>query len=185
MVTVVISGMPAVGKTTVAKALAQRLGLKYYCGGDALKELALEMGFKPKGDDWWDTEEGMKFLQERKENPDFDKAVDRRLSDVAKEGDVVISSYPLPWLLKEGVKFWLKASQETRAKRMAERDRIAFEEALKIVKRRDDENRTLYKKLYGIRFGDDLSVFDFVINTDILSKDGVADVVTTIVKHLR
>ncbi|HLA22287.1 MAG TPA: AAA family ATPase [Nitrosopumilaceae archaeon] len=37
-----ISGPPAIGKTTIAKGLAKEFGLKYLSGGDVLKELATE-----------------------------------------------------------------------------------------------------------------------------------------------
>ncbi|MFB5603433.1 MAG: AAA family ATPase, partial [Candidatus Nitrosomaritimum aestuariumsis] len=49
---IVISGPPAVGKTTVAKGLASEFNLKYLSGGDVLKELAREQGFEVDGDDW-------------------------------------------------------------------------------------------------------------------------------------
>jgi len=62
---IVISGPPAVGKTTVAKGLAEEFNLIYLSGGDVLKELAKEEGFTVDGDDWWDTKEGMKFLAQR------------------------------------------------------------------------------------------------------------------------
>ena len=52
---VIISGPPAIGKTTVAKGLAEEFSLKHLSGGDILKELAEEEGFSSKGDDWWDT----------------------------------------------------------------------------------------------------------------------------------
>ena len=52
---VIISGPPAIGKTTVAQGLANEFGLKFLGGGDILKELAKEQGFKSGGDDWWDT----------------------------------------------------------------------------------------------------------------------------------
>ena len=67
---------------------------------------------------------------------------------------------------------------------MAKRDSIAYEEALKIVSMRDEENRNLYYDLYNIKFGEDLSVFDYVINTDQLSIDGVIDITRTIVNHI-
>jgi cytidylate kinase len=52
------------------------------------------------------------------------------------------------------------------------------------VTRRDNENAELYSRLYGIRFGDDLSVFDFVISTDRLTSNKVREIVFTIVKQL-
>jgi len=70
---IIISGPPAVGKTTVAKGLAKEFGLTYLGGGDILKELAGEQGFQTEGEDWWDTAEGMKFLNQRKNNSEFDK----------------------------------------------------------------------------------------------------------------
>ena len=41
---IVISGPPAVGKTTVAKGLAKEFNLQYLSGGDVLKEMAKEQG---------------------------------------------------------------------------------------------------------------------------------------------
>ena len=70
---VIISGPPAIGKTTVAKGLAAEFNLKHLSGGDILKEMAKDEGFSSEGDDWWDTEDGMKFLQQRQSNPEFDK----------------------------------------------------------------------------------------------------------------
>ena len=43
---------------------------------------------------------------------------------------------------------------------------MQLSDALDIVKKRYEENKSLYKKLYGFDFGDDLSVFDVIINTD-------------------
>ncbi len=184
MKAIIISGLPAVGKTTVARAVATKFNLKQYSGGDVLKEMAIARGYTMSGSDWWDTEQGIKFLSERKSNPDFDKKVDERLLQVAGNGGTVITSYTLPWLAKDAIKFWLKGSQEVRARRMVNRDRIRYEKALKIISMRDEENKKLYLKLYSIRFGDDLSVFDYVLNTDRLSIDSVVDIASTIVKHL-
>jgi cytidylate kinase len=183
-ISIIISGMPAVGKTTLAQALAQRFGLTLLSGGDVLKEMAEERGYRVTGLEWWDTPEGMRFLNERQGNPEFDREVDRRLKLAVERGGVVVTSYPLPWLTDKGVKFWLKASQASRAARMARRDRIPLEEALRIVRVRDEENRALYQQLYGIRFGEDLSVFNYVIDTDPLSEAAVAEVVIRIVSYL-
>jgi len=69
---IVISGWPAVGKTTMAIELAKEFNLTTYSGGDILKLLAGTKGYSTSGDDWWDTEEARRFMQERKLDPTFD-----------------------------------------------------------------------------------------------------------------
>ena len=172
---VIISGPPAIGKTTIAKGLANELSLRYLSGGDVLKEMAKDQGFNTDRDDFWDTEAGMSFLNIRKRNPEFDKQVDERLKKIFLNDNVIITSYTLPWLVRDGVKIWLSGSQEASAKRMTIRDHISIESAIEIVKKRYEENKMLYKKLYGFNFGDDLSVFDTVINTDGLGPDQVLE----------
>lgn len=182
---VIISGPPAVGKTTVAKGLAKEFGLTYLSGGDALKELAKEQGFDSEGDDWWDTEDGMKFLNQRKENSEFDKKVDEKLIELFNEGDKVITSYTLPWLVKDGIKIWLEGSHQISANRMKTRDNMTKEDALEITKQRYDENKVLYKKLYNFDYGKDMSVFDKVINTNELNAEQVFEIAKETVKELQ
>ncbi len=81
----------------------------------------------------------------------------------------------MPWLAKnDGLKLWFHASQKTRAARLAGRDSISKTRALAIIKKRDQENKRLYKELYGISFGDDLSPFHFIIDTNKMSAEEVA-----------
>ena len=165
---IIISGPPAIGKTTVAKQLALEFGLKYLSGGDALKQIAKDEGFQAEGDDWWDTSEGMNFLHQRAQNSEFDKKVDEKLIDLFNKGRMVITSYTLPWLVDDGIKIWLDGSHQSSANRMKGRDNLTKEDALEITKKRYDENRALYKKIYNFDFGVDKSVFDKVIDTNSL-----------------
>ena len=181
---VIISGPPAVGKTTVAKGLAKEFGLTYLGGGDILKELAQEQGYESGGDDWWDTEEGMKFLAQRKDNQEFDKKVDEKLKKIFLKGNVVITSYTLPWLVEDGIKIWLEGSKANSAKRMKTRDNLSSEEALSIVTKRYEENKKLYKKLYNFDFGQDLSVFDKIIETDGIDAKQVLEIAKSTVREL-
>jgi CMP/dCMP kinase len=179
--------MSSVGKTTAADVISRKYGLKHVAGGDMLKEMAYERGYSPSGSDWWDTSQGMKFLSERRTDPEFDKEVDRRLLDCVRKGDVVITIYPMPWLAKDdGLKLWFDASQKNRAARLAGRDSISKTRALAIIKKRDQENKRIYKKLYGIDFGEDLAPFNFVINTNKLSAAQVVEAASRIVgEYLR
>lgn len=186
---IIISGWPAVGKTTIAWKLAEEFDIVMYNGGDILKMLAEEKGYSVKRDDWWDTAEAKKFMEERKSDFSFDKKVDEKLIEIVKKGRAVITSYTLPWLVSEEesliiiIKFWLRGSSENRARRMANRDSINLEEAKKITTRRDEENKKIYHKLYGFRFGEDLTVFDYVLNTDRLSLDSLTEISKLIVKR--
>jgi cytidylate kinase len=185
---IVISGWPAVGKTTIACKLAEEFDIVMYNGGDILKMLAEEdKGYSVKRDDWWDTIEAKKFMKERKSDPSFDKKVDDKLIQIVKKGGAVITSYTLPWLVVDEsiitIKFWLRGSPENRAKRMANRDSISFAEAKRIIKLRDKENKRIYYRLYGFRFGEDLTVFDYVLNTDRLSLDSLVEISKLIVRQ--
>ena len=181
---VVISGPPAIGKTTVAKGIADEFNLTHLSGGDILKELASEQGFSTSGDDWWDTEEGMQFLTQRKSNPEFDKDVDSKLKELFQNGGVVITSYTLPWIIDNGIKIWLAGNIENSAKRMQTRDNVTQLHALDVVKKRFNENKLIYKSLYNFEFGENLSVFDAVIETDNLNVQQVLDKAKSIVREL-
>ena len=184
-ISIVISGWPAVGKTTIAGTLAEEFGLSMYNGGDILKMLAAEMGYSTKREDWWDTTEAKKFMQDRKTDPSFDKKVDKKLAKIVKKGGAVITSYTLPWLVKEDsvIKLWLRGSPENRAMRLANRDNIGFSAAKRIIALRDEENKKIYYKLYGFRFGEDLGVFDYVLNTDRLPLASLVEISKLIVKQ--
>jgi CMP/dCMP kinase len=182
---IVISGWPAVGKTTIAENLAKDFNLKLWNGGDILKMMAYERGYSSSlNHDWWDTEEAAKFMKERNDNPNFDREVDNRLIELVKEGNVVITSYTLPWISDATINFWLQGSVDNRSKRMSMRDKIDINTAKKIVQRRDVENKLIYQKLYQFEFGEKLDVFDFAMNTDILSLESLIIISKNIVENV-
>src|ERR687886_759255 len=184
LTSIVISGWPAVGKTTMASEIAKEFNFKSYNGGDILKMLARDKGYSVSRNDWWDTEEAKRFMAERKTDPNFDRQVDKKLVEIVKTEKAVITSYTLPWLVEGPVKFWLKGSQLNRAKRMANRDNLPLEEAQKIVKIRDEENKAIYRRLYQFEFGQDLTVFDFSINTDLMCLDSLVEISIGILKNI-
>ncbi|MGC8662021.1 MAG: AAA family ATPase [Nitrososphaeria archaeon] len=176
MVSIILSGMPASGKSTVAQLISKRLGIRFLVGGDVLKGMAKNLGFNPERDNWWDTEEGKRFLELRLKDPNFDKNVDDLLLDSIKKEDCVITSWSIPWLVGNNhLKIWLKASFETRVRRLAQRDNTSYANAIKIIKDRDEINVKHYKKLYGYVLGKDLDVFDLVIDVDLVKAETVAE----------
>ncbi len=177
MEAIVLSGLPAAGKTTVGEMLCRKLGFKLVGGGDILKEMAADRGFKVTGKEWWDTQEGIKFAKEREGNSNFDKEVDRRLADKIAGGNVVVTSYTAPWITEAGFKVWLEGSLARRTERMAKRDGTDIEDMKEVIKIRDVENKKLYKSLYNIDYGKDLSPFDLIVNTNDIQPEKVAEII--------
>lgn len=180
-----ISGMAGTGKSTVAKRIAEKYKLRYYSGGDTLKALALnEPGVhKTAENGWWESKEGMKFLEKRTQDSSFDKKVDEKLLKLAAQGNVVLDSWTMPWLLKSGFKIWLEASAEERARRIAKRDNIAAAEALQALKLKDQKTVTIYRKLYGFNLGEDFSPFDLILDVSKLSSEEVFQTLSLIVNR--
>ena len=158
--------------------------MSYYSGGYALKELAKEQGYDISIKGWWESPPGLKFLQERLHDPKFDKAVDNILLEHAEKGNVLLDSWTMPWLLKSGFKIWLDASFQKRAARVAIRDCMPFEDAIKVLGEKECQTKAIYKSLYGFILGEDLTPFDFVLDTDNLTANEVFEVLCRVMDNL-
>lgn len=176
-----ICGMAGSGKSTVAKRIAKHYGLRYSSGGNALKAVAAELGYITSGEGWWETEEGIKFLKERSRNLDIDRRVDQKQLEWAEEGGIVFDSWTMPWLFKGGFKVWLEASEKVRANRIAERDGLTPEEALKFLREKEARTKVIYRKLYGFTLGEDLLPFHLIIDVNFLSKDEVFEALRLVI----
>jgi cytidylate kinase len=168
-----ISGLAGTGKSTLSKKLAEKYHLRYYSGGDVLKDLAKQEGYDVSVQGWWESPQGLNFLNERVNDPKFDKAVDDTLLEYAQQGNVLLDSWTMPWLLQGGFKIWLEASFEKRAARVAIRDGMTTAQALEVLKEKEARTKAIYKALYGFVLGEDFKPFDFVLDTDNLSADEV------------
>jgi cytidylate kinase len=179
-----ISGMAGTGKSTLSKKLAEKYGLSYYSGGDVLKELAKQEGYDVSVLGWWESPTGLKFLNQRVNNPKFDKEVDDKLLEYAQKGNVLLDSWTMPWLLKDGFKIWLEASFEKRAARVAQRDKMTVEEAFKVLKEKEAHTKAIYRGLYGFVLGDDFKPFDFILDTNNLSANEVFQVLCKVIENV-
>lgn len=183
-VVICVCGMSGSGKSTLAKRLARKYGLNYHSGGDTLKCLAIENGYKPVERGWWESKEGERFLENRAENYKFDKTVDKKLLELARQGDVVFDSWTMPWLLEKGFKMWLEASPEKRAKRIARRNGTSVKEALKALQEKEGKTRAIFKELYGFSLGEDLKPFHLILDTDNLEIEEVFEVISMVIDNM-
>ena len=183
-IVICISGLAGTGKSTVAKKIAKKYGLRYYSGGDALKELAKEEKYAPIGRGWWESPEGLSFLNLREKDHRFDRLVDEKLLSYEKQGNVLLDSWTMPWLAENGFKIWLLASLENRAERVAKRDGLSKQQALQMLNEKEEKTRAIYKKLYGFDLGEDFKPFDLVLDTDNLSSEEVFDTLCSVIDNM-
>ncbi len=172
-IVIAVSGPPASGKTTHARYLAQRFGLRYVSAGSIFREMARELGL---------TLEEFHKLAEK--DPKYDLVVDRRSIEEAKRGNVVLDGHLTAWITKEysDIRIYLTAPLEERARRIAEREGKSLDEAIRELRIREESNRKRYMEIYGIDITD-LSIFDIIINTSRLPVKSVQRILETFVEE--
>lgn len=181
---IVITGLTGSGKSTLGRRLAKELGLKYVSGGDLLKQIMA--GERAMHAGWWETEEGEKAMERRREQEEYDREVDRRLLEIMEgEENMLVDSWTISYLYKKGdaVKIYLKADAEERARRVSRRDGISVEEAMEAIKRKDKSSIELYKRLYDFRLDEDLTPFNLVLDTTKLDEEDAFNLVLMYVRR--
>jgi cytidylate kinase len=126
----------------------------------------------------------VKFLEKRLGDLEIDRKVDKKLLEWASQGGVVLDSWAMPWLLKNGFKIWLETSEKVRAQRLAERDGINSEKALKILREKEAKTKEIFKKLYGFKLGEDFEPFQLILDVNLLSKYEVYETLRMTIDNL-
>lgn len=173
MVVIALSGLHGAGKTTVARALKERLNLGYLSAGEVFRRMAEERGMS--------LEEFTRYVEE---HPEVDKQIDERTAKAAERGDVIIDARLAGWMAERAdLKVLLTAPLETRVKRIAEREGRRYEEVLKETRERESSEARRFKELYGIDVSD-WSIFDLVVNTERWGAEEVAGILEVAVKSM-
>ncbi len=170
---ITIGGPIGSGKTTVARALASKFGLRHISAGQVFRQMARERGMS--------LEEFSKYAEK---NLELDRAIDKKQMELAKSGNAVVDGRLSGLLIDADLKIWLKASLEVRAKRVAERESKDFNVALKETKIRERSENKRYKKIYNFDLSD-LSVYDVVLNTELWSAEDVINIIYVMVSSLK
>uniref|UniRef100_A0A7C2ZVP3 Cytidylate kinase n=1 Tax=Ignisphaera aggregans TaxID=334771 RepID=A0A7C2ZVP3_9CREN len=164
---IAIGGPAGSGKTTVARLLAQRLGLRHVSVGQFFRRIAQERGLS--------LEELSRIAQE---DPSIDRFLDDMAAEEARKGGVVIDGHAAPWLLKglAHLRVAVVASDDVRYRRLAERDGKPLEHAIRETRAREEAEKERYRRYYGIDV-DDFTDFDLVINTESFGPEDVVEIV--------
>lgn len=158
-----ISGLTASGKTTHTHLLAGEFGLTYVSGSQIQLNL---LGVSPiQTRDFWITAEAKRLWNE----DDFNK-IDTELLRVETDAEgFIFDTSTMPWRHRRpALCIWLESDLRSRVIKsiVSHRGRGQFssEDYSKKIVEKDKATTTLYKKLYNIDIGADLSCFDLVID---------------------
>ena len=155
---ITISGVPGSGKTTVAKLLAARLGLPHVYAGDLYRQEAKRRGLSLE-----------KFNELSEQDHSIDRNLDSQMAERARQGDVVLEGRLAGYLAADNhldaLKVWLDASDDVRARRVAQREGADWRTVLEENRVRHGSDAKRYKTIYGYDLAD-TGVYDVVLSTD-------------------
>lgn len=164
MLRIAISGKSGCGNTTVSSLLAQRLGVNII--NYTFRQLAQEAGLTLD-----------EVITRAKTDTSYDKSVDSRQLEAAREGSCVLGSRLAVWLLKEAdLTVYLYADLKTRVSRIHEREGGKYESVKAFTEARDTEDSRRYASLYGID-NNDYSQCDMIINTGRLTPQEIVEAI--------
>ncbi|MBN2250849.1 MAG: AAA family ATPase [Candidatus Altiarchaeota archaeon] len=163
---ITIGGSVGSGKTTLAKELAEKFGMKHISAGVIMREMAKRKKMSL-----------MEFSRYAESDPKIDKMIDGKQKEKASAGNSVVDGRLSAHFLEADLRIWLDASLDVRAERVACREGISESGAREHILEREESERKRYLEIYGIDLCD-MSVYDLVIRNDRFSIENTVDIVS-------
>ena len=166
-----ISGNIAVGKTEVAKILAEKLEFGLYKASESFRQLARENDM-----------DLVTFNNYVKSNPDIDKSIEARTKEVMLSSTKMVIDARLGFFLSDSAfKVYMIADEDVASNRLfkaafqrgKEEEYHSVQEAREAIKLREASEQQRYLKLYNVDIHD-MNNYDFVIDTTNLIPEQVA-----------
>jgi len=158
-----VSGEIGAGKSTVARALARALGLRYLSPGELFRDDARRRGL---------TLGELGRLAEQ--DPSIDQALDKMQVEATRGGGILVDSRLSGWLIDADLRIWLRAPLAVRATRVAAREALPEDQALRELQEREASERRRYREIYNIDIAD-LTRYHVIVDTGIWSAAEIVD----------
>src|SRR5574341_1377364 len=163
---ITISGLPGSGKTTVARLLSQRLGIRHIYAGDLYRKEAEARGLSLEA-----------FNQLSEDDHSIDRELDAKMAEYARRGGVVLEGRLAAFLAlqerADALKVWLTASDEVRAQRVSQREGGDKRALLRVNDERQRSDAKRYRDIYGFDLND-TSIYDLILISDTQQPEALA-----------
>lgn len=163
-VRIAISGRSGCGNTTVSRILAETLDISLV--NYTFRSLAQELGLALP-----------EIIERAKTDASFDRMVDTRQVELARRASCVLGSRLAIWMLTDAdLRVYLTAGEETRSRRIMNREGGSLDDIMAFTAMRDAEDKRRYKELYDIDT-DEYSFADLVIDVERIGPDEIARII--------
>ena len=177
---ITISGMLGSGKSTIAKALAKRLGFQHKSAGDFMREMAKERGV-----------DLMILTEEAKHSDAIDREIDERTKQFGKAQDNFVMDGRMAWkFIPHSLKVFLEVDLNEASRRIfhdkrpEEHRNTTLEETKHNIEKRLAAEKERYQKYYGVDHLDQRH-YDLMIDTTKLEPDKVVDLIIEKLKQTK
>jgi len=173
---ITVSGLPGSGTTSLSRYLAERHGFTMISAGEVFRQLAKEHNM-----------ELAEFGELAKKDASFDKMIDARQKEIARERDnIIIEGRLSGWMVDEAdLRIWLYAPISCRISRIVFRDQVSdtnTAENLTLERERCEADR--YRSYYSIDIGD-LSIYHLILNSGYWDVEGLGAIVDTAIERMK
>lgn len=171
---ITIGGLAGTGKGTVGKLLSEHFGYELCSAGKCFRDIAVAERIP---------------LSRLEELANGDSQYDIKVDGITKVYGASCNHFifegRIAWMLiPDSVKVLLVCNKDTRIRRVAGREDISFDDALRATEHREALAQKRYHSLYGIEDIEDTRLYDFVVNTTYLDEEMVmAAIVGSLVTH--
>ncbi len=152
---IVIAGLAGVGKSSVAKAIAEKFDCNHISSGDIFRNKARVLGLS------------VHELDElARKDFKYDSDLDQEVEKYGLTNEKFVIDSRLAWyFIPDAVKILMKCDAPVRIKRIAEREGKPFDQVEKETLEREKAIEERYRKYYKIEKFDDEKAFDLVVDT--------------------